>query len=287
MGIIAIAILAYVSSSEERREEVGRPLVRFMTEKRFAPFLAVDGHRHPGDRGRERLRPDDRSPGASLLCAHDPSGIAVRDYGSRQEDRSRRRREPVSALSRSQIRQSSGNASRTGARPTIGTASSATATPWPAPACSCTGSTRSRPTSPTRGRSPCCATRFSSGGLPRAGPGLPEEGGPWESAMPAWEKMLKEEEIWETILFLYDFTAQKPRAKEVGAQMTSRLIWRALVSRRSRGLVSRGPDRLVVCRADGIGARAGSRRWNRGAAGVGQAALHEVLRAVPRREGGR
>ena len=64
--------------------------------------------------------------------------------------------------------------------------------------------------------------------------------------------------------------------------MTSRLIGRAL-SRR----VSRCPDRLVVCRADGIGARAGSRRRDRGAAGVGQEALPQVLLAVPRREGGR
>ena len=32
--------------------------------------------------------------------------------------------------------------------------------------------------------------------------------------MPAWEKFLKEEEIWEAILFLYDFSGQKPRARE-------------------------------------------------------------------------
>ena len=54
--------------------------------------------------------------------------------------------------------------------------------------------------------------------IAKGGPGLPEEGGPWESAMPAWEKMLKEEEIWEAILFLYDFTGQKPRAKEEHAK---------------------------------------------------------------------
>ena len=41
MGIVSIATLAYVSSSQERREEVSRPLVRFMTEKRFTPFLAA------------------------------------------------------------------------------------------------------------------------------------------------------------------------------------------------------------------------------------------------------
>ena len=31
----------------------------------------------------------------------------------------------------------------------------------------------------------------------KGGPGLPEEGGPWDTAMPAWEKFLKEEEIWD------------------------------------------------------------------------------------------
>ena len=39
MGIVSIALLAFVSSSEERREEVSRPLLRLMTEKRFAPLL--------------------------------------------------------------------------------------------------------------------------------------------------------------------------------------------------------------------------------------------------------
>src|SRR5512144_1393202 len=41
MGIVTVAILAYVSSSEERREDVWRPLVRFMTEKRYTAFLAA------------------------------------------------------------------------------------------------------------------------------------------------------------------------------------------------------------------------------------------------------
>ena len=48
--------------------------------------------------------------------------------------------------------------------------------------------------------------------IAKGGPGLPAEGGPWDSAMPSWEKFLKEEEIWEVILFLYDHTGQRPRA---------------------------------------------------------------------------
>jgi mono/diheme cytochrome c family protein len=50
--------------------------------------------------------------------------------------------------------------------------------------------------------------------IAKGGPGLPEEGHPWATAMPAWENFLTEEEMWEVILFLYDFTGQRPRARE-------------------------------------------------------------------------
>jgi mono/diheme cytochrome c family protein len=50
--------------------------------------------------------------------------------------------------------------------------------------------------------------------IAKGGPGLPEEGGPWDTAMPAWEKFLKEEEMWDVVLFLYDFTGDRPRARE-------------------------------------------------------------------------
>ena len=51
--------------------------------------------------------------------------------------------------------------------------------------------------------------------IAKGAPGLPEEGGPWQSAMPAWENFLTEEEMWNVILFLYDFTGYQPRAVEV------------------------------------------------------------------------
>lgn len=44
------------------------------------------------------------------------------------------------------------------------------------------------------------------------GPGLPREGGPSISAMPPWEGELAEEEIWKVILFLYDYTGNRPRS---------------------------------------------------------------------------
>jgi len=44
------------------------------------------------------------------------------------------------------------------------------------------------------------------------GPGLPREGTPWASAMPVWSKMLKEDDIWKIIMFLYDYTGYVPRS---------------------------------------------------------------------------
>jgi mono/diheme cytochrome c family protein len=45
----------------------------------------------------------------------------------------------------------------------------------------------------------------------KGGPGLPSEGTPWNSAMPAWEDFLTEEEIWSVIMFLYDQAGITPR----------------------------------------------------------------------------
>lgn len=50
--------------------------------------------------------------------------------------------------------------------------------------------------------------------IAKGGPGLPQEATPWSSAMPAWEDLLTEEEIWDVILFMYDFTGHRPRARE-------------------------------------------------------------------------
>jgi mono/diheme cytochrome c family protein len=46
------------------------------------------------------------------------------------------------------------------------------------------------------------------------GPGLPREAGPWMSSMPVWHRFLSETEIWQVILYLYDFTGHAPRARE-------------------------------------------------------------------------
>ncbi len=38
------------------------------------------------------------------------------------------------------------------------------------------------------------------------GPGLPNESWPWQSAMPIWQTILTEQETWDVITFLYDYT---------------------------------------------------------------------------------
>ncbi|MHA1538586.1 MAG: c-type cytochrome [Alphaproteobacteria bacterium] len=47
------------------------------------------------------------------------------------------------------------------------------------------------------------------------GPGLPREAAPWSSAMPVWHRILKENDIWKIILFLYDYTGHEPRTWEL------------------------------------------------------------------------
>ncbi len=46
------------------------------------------------------------------------------------------------------------------------------------------------------------------------GPGLPDEAAPWISSMPIWQDFLSEDEIWQVILYLYDYTGRRPRSWE-------------------------------------------------------------------------
>ncbi len=52
--------------------------------------------------------------------------------------------------------------------------------------------------------------------IAKGGPGLPKESAPWNSVMPSWEERLTEEQVWQVIMFLYDFTGYQPRRWEVG-----------------------------------------------------------------------
>jgi mono/diheme cytochrome c family protein len=48
----------------------------------------------------------------------------------------------------------------------------------------------------------------------KGGPGLPPESHPWNSAMPAWENFLSEEDIWKVVLYIYSGAGQSPRTWE-------------------------------------------------------------------------
>jgi mono/diheme cytochrome c family protein len=50
--------------------------------------------------------------------------------------------------------------------------------------------------------------------IAKGGVGLPREGTPWNSAMPAWEDFLTENDIWSVIIFLYEQTGWSPRTWE-------------------------------------------------------------------------
>lgn len=50
--------------------------------------------------------------------------------------------------------------------------------------------------------------------IAKGGAGLPREGQPWNSAMPAWEDFLTTEEMWAVTLFLYRQAGVSPRTWE-------------------------------------------------------------------------
>ena len=211
MGIVSLAILAYVSSSQERREEVSRPLVRFMTEKRYTPLLGLTVVAIPA-LAAANVYVQMNAPLQPPLFARtvhpaSPSEITVHDKKINLDTG-----ENPFRSSRRRIRQEFRKHVENGRQVYYRNCVFCHGDNMAANGMFVHGSTRSRPTS-TR-TIPQLRETFLFWRISKGGPGLPEEGGPWDTAMPAWEKFLKEEEMWDAILFLYDFTGQKPRARE-------------------------------------------------------------------------
>ena len=213
MGIITVAILAYVSSSEERREEVARPLIRFMTEKRYTAFLAATVIAIPALAAAnvyvQTNAPLEPPFFARTVHPASPSEITVHEKKIDLDAGEN----PFLHLQTSDpaaFRQHVENGRKVYYRNCV----------------FCHGDNLSGngmfvhaldpiPTNfADQGTIPMLRDTFLFWRISKGGPGMPDEGGPWDSAMPVWEKHLKEEEIWDTILFLYEFTGSKPRAKE-------------------------------------------------------------------------
>ena len=217
MGIISIAILAYVSSSQERRDEVSRPLVRLMTEKRYAALLGATVVAIPALAAAnvyvQMSVPLEPPLFSRTVHPASPSEITVHDKKIDLDAGEN----PFLRLETSnpeEFRKRVENGRKVYYRNCV----------------FCHGDNLTGNGMFVHGLDPI-PTNFADQGaiamfrdtflfwrISKGGPGLPEEGGPWDSAMPAWEKILKEEEMWEAILFLYDFTGQKPRAKEEHAK---------------------------------------------------------------------
>ena len=216
MGIVTIAILAYVSSSEERRDEVSGPLIRFMTDKRYAALLAATVVAIPALAAANvyvQMNVPLQPPLFSrTIHPASPAEITVHDKKVNLDAEEN----PFLALQTSnpqEFRKHVENGRRVYYRNCV----------------FCHGDDLTGNGMFAHGLDPI-PTNFTDPAtiaglrdtflfwrISKGGPGLPEEGGPWDSAMPAWEKLLKEEEIWDAVLFLYDFTGQKPRAREEAA----------------------------------------------------------------------
>ena len=214
MGIVSIAILAYVSSSPQRREDVSRPLVRFMTERRYTALLAATVVAIPALAAAnvyvQMSAPIQPPLFSRTIHPASPPDITVHDKKidlNAGED-------PFWPLEKSnpqEFRKHVENGRQVFYRNCV----------------FCHGDNLAGTGMFIHGLDPIPTNlpetipplrdTYLFWRMSKGGPGLPEEGGPWDTAMPAWEKFLKEDEIWDVILFLYDHTGLRPRAREEAA----------------------------------------------------------------------
>jgi hypothetical protein len=214
MGIISLAILAYVSSSQQRREDISSPLVRFMTEKRYTALLIATVIAIPALAAAnvyvQMSAPIQPPLFSRTIHPASPPDITVHDKKidlNTGED-------PFWPLEKSnpeEFRKHVENGRQVYYRNCV----------------FCHGDNLAGTGMFIHGLDPIPTNlpetipllrdTFLFWRISKGGPGLPEEGGPWDTAMPAWEKFLKEEEIWDVILFLYDHTGTRPRAREEAA----------------------------------------------------------------------
>jgi hypothetical protein len=213
MGIISLAILAYVTSSRERREEVGRPLVRLMTERRYQPLLLATVVGLPAlAAANVYLRMSvPLEPPLFSRTVHPASPAEVTVHDKKIDiDTGENPYRVLEKTDPEAFKKHIEDGRRVYYRNCV----------------FCHGDDMAGDGMFVHGLNPI-PTNFTDKGtiamfrdtylfwrVSKGGPGLPEEGGPWDTAMPSWEKFLKEEEMWDAILFLYDFTGQKPRARE-------------------------------------------------------------------------
>ena len=154
MAIATIAVLAYVTSSAERREQVSGPIVNLIVNEKHRLALAAVALVIPALAAAGvyvRLSQPTEAPFfARTVHPASPAEISFNDIRSI----STAARTPT-ARSRRQTPRRLRRTSRPAGRSTTRTATSVTATTWRGRGCSFTGWTRSRRTSRIRERFPC------------------------------------------------------------------------------------------------------------------------------------
>src|SRR4029079_13627386 len=192
MGIITLAILAYVSSSQARRQEVARPLVRLMTEKRYAVLLGILFVAIPALAAANvyvQMNAPLQPPFfARTVHPASPSEITVHDKKFDLDADDNPFRQPEKSNPQ-EFRQHVENGRKVYYRNCV----------------FCHGDNMTANGMFAHGLDPIPTNfhdtipqlreTFLFWRISKGGPGLPDEGGPWDTAMPAWEKFLKEEEM--------------------------------------------------------------------------------------------
>jgi mono/diheme cytochrome c family protein len=213
MGIVTLAILTYVTADAQRWEEVRRPILAFLTEKRFTPLLLVAMVALPlavaAQVYRDATAPP-RAPGfARTVHPAPPALISVHgtEYDLQTVD------SPVRAIEHTDPEE---YARRIADGRRL----------YYQNCFYCHGDLMQGEGIFAHGFFPV-PTDFQDPGtiaqlqesylfwrVAKGAPGLPDEATPWASAMPAWEDFFTEEEMWNVVAFLYDFTGYRPRAIE-------------------------------------------------------------------------
>jgi hypothetical protein len=210
MGIVTAAILAYMSSSQDRRDAVSSPLIRFMTDKRYTALLGVTVVAIPALAAanvyRQMSAPIQPPFFARTVHPASPSEITVHDKKIDLDNGENPFRQ-LETTNPAEFRKHVENGRQVFYRNCV----------------FCHGDNMTANGMFAHGLDPLPTNfhdtipqlreTFLFWRVSKGGPGLPDEGGPWDTAMPAWEKFLKEEEMWDAILFLYDYTDLRPRGK--------------------------------------------------------------------------
>ncbi|MDX1632541.1 MAG: cytochrome c [Thermoanaerobaculia bacterium] len=216
MGIVTLALLAYVGSDPKRWRQVRDPTIRFLTEPKFLPALIAIGLAIPVALGAaiylDATEPPRPPTFGRTIHPAPPNQITVhgethdlttlenpyRELEERDSEEFRRRVAEGRRVYYENCFYCHGDLMR-------GEGIFAHAlNPIP--------TNFQDPGTIAQLQESFLFWRIAKGGI-----GLPEEGGPWMSAMPAWEQFLSTEEMWNVILILYDFTGHSPRARHATA----------------------------------------------------------------------